>query len=95
MAAVITFYHPHQQQYRTGLYVKGGDVWAHVVVYENAGVCAVRVPIEQETEFTYHDGHDLRRALVQYRDAATRVGISEAARKLLGEIERNPTGDPT
>ncbi len=96
MAAVVSFYHPTQEQYRTGLLVKCGDRWCHVVVFEPVGVHAVRISAEEETELNYLD-HPLRRAVDQYRDQAARVGITEGARRLLDEAAHDvqPNKEPT
>lgn len=85
--AVVRFYHPGQDQYRTGLLVKCGVRWGHVVVFEPTGVCAVRIPAEDETELDYLD-HPPGLAVTQYRDQAARVGITEGARRLLDEAAR-------
>lgn len=83
--AVVTFWEPEVGQFRTGLLVKSGDKWAHLVVFEVDGLRRVLIPQEEEATMQFNTGYTRAASVERYEGLVARVGATQGARDLLAE----------
>lgn len=88
LPSIVTFWEPDIGQFRTGLLVKVGDKYAHLVVFEPTGLIHLRLPQEDDTGMVYHDKGTKAQVVEQYRALARRVGATQGVLGLLEEAER-------